>query len=358
MLRRLRFKILELGENSSKSNKEVCNINEKQFMSTDTAINVKNADLNKPHILRKSGSVDGTQSPMLVGVFLRDQNGKNILKENKIKIKSSKDLTMTYHPKIKNSKSKGVKRNKKTIEKVPLDPIDNKENIRKYMKKKRKKILKDEIREKLFDFKKQTKICNNLKALHKFTRLQTKRTGAFKARSASAQHKLFTGRKATQNFILDTESTSFLQNPKESMLVSGRNDQSFMFNDLKNKSKRTKQSRMKSSSSAMSTKLSTEFYLEYLKILKSMKDPQKYNNTLVYENSSPKRKRSNKRRRHRGMRPKSAPGLRKICKINKGRRGTVDAERLISYKNNKSFVDMRKSYSPSRTKKRLKTKKK
>lgn len=63
------------------------------------------------------------------------------------------------------------------------------------MRKKRKKMIKDDLKERLFDFKKQSKIFNNLRALHKFTRLQTRRVGAFKERSASTQHKLFTGRR-------------------------------------------------------------------------------------------------------------------------------------------------------------------
>ena len=118
-----------------------------------------------------------------------------------------------------------------------------------------------------------------------------------------------------------------------------------------------------SSSSTLSTKLSTEFYIEYLRILQSIQNPKRYNNTLVIESASPKiRKRSSKIRRTKGVRPKSAPGLRKISKINKGRRGTVDPDKLISIRkkspiehfelrNNKSFIEARKSYSPWRTKK-------
>lgn len=108
-----------------------------------------------------------------------------------------------------------------------------------------------------------------------------------------------------------------------------------------------------SSSSTMSTKLSTEFYIEYLKILQSIQNPTRYNNTLVIESASPKRKRSSKTRKTKFVRPKSAPGLRKICKINKGRRGTVDPDKLISIRkkspiehselqNNKSFAEARK----------------
>lgn len=73
-----------------------------------------------------------------------------------------------------------------------------------------------------------------------------------------------------------------------------------------------------------------------------------------------------KKHRSRGLRPKSAPGLRKFSKINKGRRGTVDPERLISHHNRnaiarqglhyeKSFNEARKSYSPTRAKKKCKS---
>lgn len=119
---------------------------------------------------------------------------------------------------------------------------------------------------------------------------------------------------------------------------------------------------MKSSSSTMSTKLSTEFYLEYFKILKSINNPNKYNNTLVAEASySPSRRHSlSNKRRPLKLRPKSAPGLKKINKINKSRHGTVDVPNIGSYykrntaeanKYQKSFKILSKSYSPNRTKK-------
>jgi len=87
---------------------------------------------------------------------------------------------------------------------------------------------------------------------------------------------------------------------------------------------------MKSSSSTLSTKLSTEFYLEYFKILQSIQKPDRFNNTLTFENPSPNVQRLSKLRKSKNLRPKSAPGLRKLAKINKSRRGTVDADRNIS----------------------------
>lgn len=128
-----------------------------------------------------------------------------------------------------------------------------------------------------------------------------------------------------------------------------------------------KRQRMKSSSSTMSTKLSTEFYLEYFKILKSINNPKKYNNTLVAEASySPWRRHSlSNKRRPLKLRPKSAPGLRKINKINRGRYGAADTSNIGNYnKRNtaepndyqKSYQKLSKSYSPNRTKK-VKTKK-
>ena len=191
--------------------------------------------------------------------------------------------------------------------------------------------------------------------------MQTKRAGAFKERSASTQHKLYTGRR-NNGFIIDAESASFMKVPRENM-VSNRKLSSLYPNDLKTKLKKMKRQKMKSSSSTMSTKLSTEFYLEYFKILKSVNNPNKYNNTLVPETSNSQSRRqskSNKRKRPK-LRPKSAPGLRKIININKYRRGTVDAENLGNYYKKhviteandyqKSFQKLRKSYSPGRAKK-------
>ena len=85
------------------------------------------------------------------------------LMENKIRIKSNKDLKSISHsktkPQIVKSKSKGpaTKRFRKG-NKICWNYIGNKDNIKKYMKKKRKKMAKEELKEKLFDFKKQTKI--------------------------------------------------------------------------------------------------------------------------------------------------------------------------------------------------------
>jgi len=186
--------------------------------------------------------------------------------------------------------------------------------------------------------------------------LKTRRAGAFKERSSSAQHKLFTTRKVAHGYVLDADSASFLQN-KDNFHPSDRNMANINMSDLRNQLKRTKNSRMKSSSSAISKNLSSEFYLEYFKILKFMQHPQNFTKTIAYDHISPKRTcssnsvgikmdaakvkkshlqsqalqcNSGKRRCSRRFRPKSAPGLRKIHMINKGRRGTIDADKLAN----------------------------
>ena len=210
------------------------------------------------------------------------------------------------------------------------------------MKNKRKKMIKNEIKEKLFDFKKQTKIFYNLRELHKFTRLQTRRVGAFKERSASIQHKLCTGR--NNGYVFDLEGDSLFKDPRDKHLISDRKLSSLYPNEIKEHLRRTK------------------------KLMRSVQESS-FGHTKTIDRFSPKRKRSNKRRQNRGLRPKSAPGLRKICQINKGRRGTVDAERLVSYqnkraidhhnlRNNKSFTDAQKSNSPPNKGKKCKSKKK
>jgi hypothetical protein len=353
--------------------KEINAMNDKQFISTDSVLASKVQNFKKlvpgQKVLDQSESFESTHTPTIMHALLKfDENDVHNLGIKKIKIKAGKDLRTLQATKDRvpsKSKSKGLKKSKK-VDKICWDYIETKGNIRKYMKKKRRKMIKEDIKEKFIDYKKQTKIYHNLRELHKFTRLQTKRVGTFKERSASTQHKLFTGRR-NNGFILDAESASFMKIPRENV-VSNRKLSSLYPNDLKTKLKRMKRQRMKSSSSTMSTKLSTEFYLEYFKILKSVNNPNKYNNTLVAETSNSQSRRhskSNKRRRPK-LRPKSAPGLRKIININKYRRGTVDAENLGNYNKKhviaeandyqKSFQKLRKSYSPGRAKKH-KTKK-
>jgi hypothetical protein len=84
-------------------------MDEKLFQSTDNVVSSKMNDLSRSNILKKSGSVDGTTSPTFINVFLRDSNGRNLLNERKIKIRSSKDLhTMNFNKsKAHCSKSRG-----------------------------------------------------------------------------------------------------------------------------------------------------------------------------------------------------------------------------------------------------------
>lgn len=142
-------------------------------------------------------------------------------------------------------------------------------------------------------------------------------------------------------------------------------------NDLKSQLKRQKKPRMKSSSSVLSSHLSNEFYLEYFKILKSIENPSQIRKTIEGQRKTAwgrKKSKSNKRMRTKGLRPKSAPGTRIFNKINKSLKGTVDAIKLHGYPNNntmpheileikKSFINNRKSFSPQRNKKKIKSKK-
>jgi hypothetical protein len=114
----------------------------------------------------------------------------------------------------------------------------------------------------------------------------------------------------------------------------------------------------------LSTKLSTEFYLEYFRILQSIQHPDVYHNTLSNDNVSPSRMKSlSKILKKKVNRPKSAPGLRKMSKIHKGRRATVDPERINGIKKNydiladKKFIHKRKSYSPTYKRKSKRSKK-
>jgi hypothetical protein len=155
------------------------------------------------------------------------------------------------------------------------------------MKKKRKRIIKQEIREKIFDLKKQTKICHNLRALQKFTRLQTKRTGAFKERSASTQHKLLTSHRIHNSTAIpqfakrnnnrpslpfdssfEHFNPSLLKNFTENRRISARKYSNF--HPIENSLKRSKKRHLKSSSSTHSVNLPAEFYLEYFRMLKSV----------------------------------------------------------------------------------------
>jgi hypothetical protein len=179
--------------------KEINSLNEKHFISNDSVMNskapnfIKSVNLNNI-LKKKSGSIDSSNAPTVMQALFNETDVRNF-GEKKIKIKSSKDLRNLETIKTRRvSKSKGPKKSNKG-DKICWDYIESKENIRKYMKKKRKKMIKEDIKGRLFDFKKQIKICHNLRELHKFTRLQTKRVGAFKERSASTQHKPFTDRK-------------------------------------------------------------------------------------------------------------------------------------------------------------------
>ena len=180
---------------------------------------------------------------------------------------------------------------------------------------------------------KWTKIWHNLRALHKFTRLQTRRNRTFKERSASTQHKLSTCRRINNSNVFENINNSFFKNINDNSIVSNRKFSNRKFsnlhsNDFKSIEKRNKKYRFKSSSSALSTKLSTEFYLEYFRILQSIQQPNFYNNTLSTENISPHKITNSKGRKGKGSRPKSAPDVRKVSKVNKGRRGTVDPDRV------------------------------
>jgi len=71
-----------------------------------------------------------------------------------------------------------------------------------------------------------------------------------------------------------------------------------------------------------------------------MREQKLFNKTFDGQGNTPparKRSKSNKRRRAKGLRPKSAPGTKVMNKINKGRRGTVDAEKLTGYQNKKTI---------------------
>lgn len=251
---------------------------------------------------------------------MSDPDSSKLYKEKRFKIKSNKDLRNVRPTKSKpmGNKSKGP--HKKTVKKLNTklcwEYLGNKENITKYMKKKKRKMVKEELKEKLFDFKKQKKICNNLKALDKFTRLQTKRTSAFKGRSASIQHKLSTYRRNHGSNMFDTMNRSFFRSSKDRKLISTRKFSNLYPKELQNQLKRDKQKRVASSTSTLTTKLSTEFYLEYFKILNSIQSPGDVDDTIKGEDSSSHRKKTIKRRMSRVLRPKSAPGLRKISKIN------------------------------------------
>lgn len=128
--------------------------------------------------------------------------------------------------------------------------------------------------------------------------------------------------------VLENINNSFFKNINDNSIVSNRKFSNIHPNDFRSIEKRNKKYRFKSSSSTLSTKLSTEFYLEYFRILQSIQQPNLYNNTLSTENISPPRKTTSKGRKGKGSRPKSAPGVRKVSKINKGRRGTVDPDRV------------------------------
>jgi len=183
--------------------KEVDNENE-MFSSTDNAIQRQPDKLYKPRELRKSESLDGTHSPSLIDIIKVNADLRNSLNNN-LKIKSNKDLrnirNSKSNHKTSNNKRGHKKKKGKLNEKLCWKYLGSKENIKKYMKKKRRKMIKEEIREKIFNFKRQTKICHNLRALHKFTRLQTRRNGAFKERSASTQHRLSTCRRINNSNI-------------------------------------------------------------------------------------------------------------------------------------------------------------
>ena len=106
------------------------------------------------------------------------------------------------------------------------------------MKKKKKRLLKDEIKEKLIYIRKQSKICKNLRELHKFTRLQTKRIGAFKERSTSAQHKISTCR---QNGIMIDQTENRWRNAiNNNEIISKRKFSNINVNDTSQTFKRSK----------------------------------------------------------------------------------------------------------------------
>ncbi|CAI2383021.1 unnamed protein product [Moneuplotes crassus] len=351
--------------------KEVNAMNDKLFMSTDSVLNPKSGNLKNSitgkDLLKKSSSIDSSDGLSFKnGIF----NEKSTIE--RVRIKSSKDLKSITQSKTNQVCPKFKQKAQTTKRKDPkafIGEYKEQGKIRKYMKKKRKKIMKEELKEKFTDFKKQVKICNNLRALNKFTRLQTKRFVGFKDRSNSTQNKIQTNRK---NFgvVLDPEAISFCKDRKKNAGISSRKISTSQVNDLRGNLKRQKRQRMKSSTSAFSTKLSNEFYMEYYKILKSIKNQQLKKTIDAQDAPSPLRRRSksNKRRRPKGLRPKSAPGTRLLTKMKQARRGTINAERLNVYRNKnglmkgtldlkRPFIKTRKSFSPLRNKRKLKTKK-
>ena len=120
-------------------------MNDKKFMSTDKVLNIKDHRF-KNSIVKKSGSVDSTESPSIMNEVLKE--GGNI---NRIRIKSSKDIKSFAQSKLKPQiiKSKGTTtKRQRRGNKIYWDYIGNKDNIKKYMKKKRKKIFKNDLKQK------------------------------------------------------------------------------------------------------------------------------------------------------------------------------------------------------------------
>jgi hypothetical protein len=210
------------------------------FLSTSNDIDKYHDKLYDHHKLKKSESLDGSLSPSMMDMLLIKSSSDS----KKMKIKSNKDLANVRNaksiPKTSNLKSFHKKKKPKLTDKLCWKYLGSKENIKKYMKKKRKKMIKQEVRDKIFDFKKQSKICHNLRALHRYTRLQTKRVGAFKERSASAQHKLSTFRRINNSNVIDDLSNSFFNNLKNNKNISTRKFSNLNPNDLQGLQKRTK----------------------------------------------------------------------------------------------------------------------
>lgn len=110
--------------------------------------------------------------------------------------------------------------------------------------------------------------------------------------------------------MLENMNHSFFKNVNDNSIISNRKYSNLNPNELKSNLKRRESKyRIKSSSSTLSSKLSTEFYLEYFRILQSIQHPSLYENTISIENMSPPRVKSgSKPRKSKDPRPKSAPG--------------------------------------------------